>query len=272
MTLKDLYLGGVITVYSRQLTIERYADKATADYFAKATAATVAVAKLSESGKIIDHLHTQGFILTELRLTAEGLALKLMGDDAVSRLQAIAASVGAQLGVGALTAAADAADAEARAAGLFGGLPAVGGAAEASALIVVKPHAVAEGLLGRILDQTMACGFTVSNATMVQLNRPNSQEFLEVYKGVVPEYSDWAEELVGGKCVALQVSFTADPSLSVLKLRELCGAHDPEIAGHLHKGSLRASFGRDKVRNAVHCTDLQEDGPLEVDYFFRIMQ
>ena len=74
MTLKDLYLGGVITVYSRQLTIERYADKATADYFAKATAATVAVAKLSESGKIIDHLHTQGFILTELRLTAEGLA------------------------------------------------------------------------------------------------------------------------------------------------------------------------------------------------------
>ena len=211
MTLKDLYLGGVITVYSRQLTIERYADKATADYFAKATAATVAVAKLSESGKIIDHLHTQGFILTELRLTAEGLALKLMGDDAVSRLQAIAASVGAQLGVGALTAAADAADAEARAAGLFGGLPAVGGAAEASALLVVKPHAVAEGLLGRILDQTMACGFTVSNATMVQLNRPNSQEFLEVYKGVVPECSDWIDELTSGKVVAFQVRYSSAP-------------------------------------------------------------
>ena len=105
---------------------------------------------------------------------------------------------------------------------------------------------------------------------MVQLNRPNPRSSSNV-QGRRPEYSDWAEELVGGKCVALQVR-SPDPSLSVLKLRELCGAHDPEIAGHLHKGSLRASFGRDKVRNAVHCTDLQEDGPLEVDYFFRIMQ
>ena len=38
MTLKDLYLGGVITVYSRQLTIERYADKALADVRACAEA------------------------------------------------------------------------------------------------------------------------------------------------------------------------------------------------------------------------------------------
>ena len=27
-----------------------------------------------------------------------------------------------------------------------------------------------------------------------------------------------------------------------------------------------------KVNNAVHCTDLPEDGPLEVDYFFGILQ
>ena len=27
-----------------------------------------------------------------------------------------------------------------------------------------------------------------------------------------------------------------------------------------------------QVQNAVHCTDLPEDGQLEVEYFFRIMQ
>ena len=118
----------------------------------------------------------------------------------------------------------------------------------------------------------MACGFTVSNATMVQLNCPNSQEFLEVYKGVVPEYLTGPRSLSAASASRCRCR-SPRTSLSVLKLRELCGgAHDPEIAGHLHKGSLRASFGRDKVRNAVHCTDLQEDGPLEVDYFFRIMQ
>lgn len=34
----------------------------------------------------------------------------------------------------------------------------------------------------------------------------------------------------------------------------------------------RARFGLDKVRNAVHCTDLPEDGSLEVEYFFSIQQ
>ena len=29
--------------------------------------------------------------------------------------------------------------------------------------------------------------------------------------------------------------------------------------------------GVSKVKNAVHCTDLPEDGPLEVDYFFSIL-
>ena len=34
----------------------------------------------------------------------------------------------------------------------------------------------------------------------------------------------------------------------------------------------RAKFGHDRVRNAVHCTDMPEDGILEVKYFFEILQ
>jgi hypothetical protein len=34
----------------------------------------------------------------------------------------------------------------------------------------------------------------------------------------------------------------------------------------------RAKFGQDRVRNAVHCTDLPEDGVLECKYFFDILQ
>lgn len=47
---------------------------------------------------------------------------------------------------------------------------------------------------------------------------------------------------------------------------------DPEIAKNLRGNTLRARFGIDKVRNAVHCTDLPEDGTLEVEYFFSILQ
>lgn len=37
-----------------------------------------------------------------------------------------------------------------------------------------------------------------------------------------------------------------------------------EIARHLYPTTLRALYGKTKVRNAVHCTDLPEDGVLEV--------
>lgn len=55
-------------------------------------------------------------------------------------------------------------------------------------------------------------------------------------------------------------------------LRQLCGPADPEVARVLRKGTLRAQYGVDRNRNAVHCTDLLEDGPLEVNYFFKILQ
>ena len=35
---------------------------------------------------------------------------------------------------------------------------------------------------------------------------------------------------------------------------------------------FRAKYGHDRVRNAVHCTDMPEDGVLEVKYFFEILQ
>ena len=46
---------------------------------------------------------------------------------------------------------------------------------------------------------------------------------------------------------------------------------DRQVAQHLHASSLRALYGSTKVKNAVHCTDLPEDGALEVDYFFSIL-
>lgn len=52
----------------------------------------------------------------------------------------------------------------------------------------------------------------------------------------------------------------------VNSLRGLCGPHDPEIARTIRPNTLRAKFGIDRVKNAVHCTDLPEDGVLEVFY------
>ena len=51
-------------------------------------------------------------------------------------------------------------------------------------------------------------------------------------------------------------------------LRTRCGPSDPELARAVRPASLRAQFGSSSARNAVHCTDLQEDAQLEVGFFF----
>lgn len=47
---------------------------------------------------------------------------------------------------------------------------------------------------------------------------------------------------------------------------------DPEIAKNLRQNTLRARYGIDRVKNAIHCTDLATDGVLESQYFFQIQQ
>jgi nucleoside-diphosphate kinase len=89
---------------------------------------------------------------------------------------------------------------------------------------------------------------------------------LEVYE-FLPEYMKIVEHLLSGPCVALEVRHE-DP---VIPFRELCGPFDPSIAKQLRPNSIRARFGLDRVCNAVHCTDLPEDGQLEVQYFFHTL-
>jgi nucleoside-diphosphate kinase len=45
----------------------------------------------------------------------------------------------------------------------------------------------------------------------------------------------------------------------------------PYTAKELFPDTIRAIFGRDRIRNAIHCTDLAKDGVLECEYFFRIL-
>ena len=91
------------------------------------------------------------------------------------------------------------------------------------------------------------------------------------------------DELMAGPCLALEVCGQEGSSI-VQQFRDFCGPYDPEVARHIKPDSLRGRFGVDKVRNAVHCTDLPEDGPLEVrllrlgmltvqvQYFFQILK
>ncbi len=80
------------------------------------------------------------------------------------------------------------------------------------------------------------------------------------------------EQFTAGPMLALELQLPSAPESVVPRLREVCGPADPAIATHLRPNTIRAKFGQNKVLNAIHCTDLPEDGPLESQYFFSILQ
>ncbi|XP_030027568.2 nucleoside diphosphate kinase 7 [Manduca sexta] len=138
-------------------------------------------------------------------------------------------------------------------------------------LCIVKPHAVREGKLGAALECIDEGGFEVTALNMIVVENINAAEFYEVYKGIVPEYKGMVEELSSGPCVAMEI-VAKDKSLNTaVEFRKLVGPSDPEIARLLRPHTLRAKLGNTKVQNAIHCSDLAEDGLLEVEYFFKIL-
>ncbi|KER26393.1 hypothetical protein T265_06370 [Opisthorchis viverrini] len=130
-------------------------------------------------------------------------------------------------------------------------------------LAIIKPHAVSDGLIGSVWTAIRERGFCISAARLYRLSKADAAEFLEVYKGVAHEYPEMLDQLASGPCVALEIA-TMEEGVDVQKtFREFVGPVDPEIAKFLRPQTLRAKFGIDKIRNAVHCTDLPEDAELE---------
>ncbi|XP_065180498.1 nucleoside diphosphate kinase homolog 7-like isoform X2 [Sycon ciliatum] len=138
-------------------------------------------------------------------------------------------------------------------------------------LCLVKPYTMTQGLLGRVARDIVQAGFDISAMQMYHFDKSTAEEFLEVYRGVVAEYSEMVSELCSGACVAMALTHQHG-SACVEQFRQFVGPADPEIARHLRPSTLRAKYGHNKLKNAVHCTDLADDGMLEVEYFFKILQ
>ena len=103
-------------------------------------------------------------------------------------------------------------------------------------------------------------GFEISALEMFHFSKATIEEFYDVYKQVLPEYVPLIEQFISGPSIVLEVR-----QANVVKtFREMVGPSDPEIAKYLRPDTIRAKFGFDRVRNAVHCTDLPEDGVIEV--------
>lgn len=101
--------------------------------------------------------------------------------------------------------------------------------------LVIKPHTIQQGNAGKIIDILLEEGFEISALEQFNLNKPTSEEFFEVYKGVLPEYTPMVEHVITGPVIALEIR----QENVVQALRNLVGPHDPEIAKQLRPNTIR---------------------------------
>ena len=90
-----------------------------------------------------------------------------------------------------------------------------------------------------------------------------------MYRAVIRDFSQSIDQLVSGPCIALEIR----QENVVQSFKQLCGAYDP-VLGKSSRGerdTLRALFGQDIHRNAVHCTDTPNEGTLECEFFFVLL-
>ncbi|KAJ3017935.1 Nucleoside diphosphate kinase 7 [Thoreauomyces humboldtii] len=284
LRLQDLHIGAAVNINARQLVVRGYGDEYTENELQQQMEKTLLVIQptaISRAGQILDAVQRQGFTITRLRMLrgqqgggsehgktgggGRSLAIEMMKRSATNDL---AAQFGNSEDVFVPTSQQSAKQTIDQIFNSGYSSNPRTAVFQDSTLAIIRPHAVSAGLTGQILTEIGKAGFSVTDMELFRLEKANAEEFLEVYKGVVPEYHSMLNHLTSGPMIALEI--TGKPDI-VNAFREFCGPMDPELARVLRPQSLRALFGADKIQNAVHCTDLNEDGPLEVQYFFRIL-
>ena len=275
LSVKELFVGASVTVYGRVLKLVDFGDDVTRGQFAKNEEAIVVVfgESLYQCGDAVQELSNADMRIINLRMADATPTLRsAFGID--SRL--IAVHVGGS-GISEKVASfskkfpesiviTDTSDLIAVGTEVFTSAPTTA-TMKNCAVCVIKPHAIGSGQGGAILQRIFDEGFKVTALGSFNLSGADAEDFLEVYRGVVPEYKKLTEHMASAACWAMEVR----AENAVAALRAVCGPHDPDVCHVLFPHTLRSKFGSDRVLNGVHCTDLTEDGPLESEFFFDLM-
>ncbi len=127
-------------------------------------------------------------------------------------------------------------------------------------LSIIKPDAVAKGVIGKILDRFESNGLRIAATKKLQLSREDAEAFYAVHKER-PFFNDLVDFMISGPVVVSVL----EGKNAVAKNRELMGATNPKEA---EAGTIRADFAENIDANAVHGSDSLENAKIEIAFFF----
>ena len=127
-------------------------------------------------------------------------------------------------------------------------------------LSIIKPDAVAKGVIGKILDRFESNGLKIAATKNLQLSRQDAEAFYAIHKER-PFFNDLVDFMVSGPVVVSVL----EGENAMAKNRELMGATNPQEAA---PGTIRADFAENIDANAVHGSDSVENAAIEIKFFF----
>lgn len=128
-------------------------------------------------------------------------------------------------------------------------------------LVLIKPEAVQRGLSGAIIGRLEGQKLKLVALKMLRLDKELARRHYAVHKDK-PFFDGLVEYITSGPIVALVLEGEGAVEL----IRKTMGATDPARA---EAGTIRADFGMDIQRNAVHGSDSVKTAEQEIKLFFK---
>ncbi|TNE71303.1 MAG: nucleoside-diphosphate kinase [Bacteroidetes bacterium] len=125
---------------------------------------------------------------------------------------------------------------------------------------MLKPDAIENGYMGKIIDMIIQAGFEIKAMKYTRLTEEQAKKFYEVH-AERPFYGELVEYMTSGPIVAAIL----EKENAVADFRSLIGATDPAEAAD---GTIRKLYAESKGRNAVHGSDSDENAEIEGKFHF----
>ena len=125
---------------------------------------------------------------------------------------------------------------------------------------IIKPDAAAKGAVGGIIDMIEKAGLRLVALHMRRLSPAEAEGFYAVHKAR-PFFKDLIKFMTSGPCVVMAL----EGEDAIARYRELMGPTDSKKAP---AGTIRAKYGTDIERNAVHGSDGPDTAKFELSFFF----
>ena len=127
-------------------------------------------------------------------------------------------------------------------------------------LFIIKPDAVCENQVGKIVDIILKNGFKITAMKMARMSRKRASEFYAEHNG--KSFYKPLVEFMSSNPVIVMVLRKEN---AVENLRKIVGATSPAKA---ERGTIRKRFARDGRHNVVHASDSPRSAKREISFFF----